>query len=66
MTTATRGGREAPVIPRPATYSILHEGKAIRCDVCKCVSWHPQDVEHRYCASCKAFHDEGSDPSTQA
>lgn len=30
----------------------------IRCQTCQKVSFHPQDVEQRYCSKCKVFHEE--------
>ena len=28
----------------------------IRCRVCKSESYHPEDVERKFCARCNAFH----------
>jgi len=33
------------------------ERRAIRCLLCDAISWHPGDVENRYCARCHLFHD---------
>jgi hypothetical protein len=30
----------------------------IRCRLCGFVSWHPLDVQHRYCVMCHHFHEE--------
>jgi hypothetical protein len=65
VTTATRGGRTALIIPRPLTYTIEDDGKAITCQICRRTSWNDNDVKYRYCDCCRAFHDEGSDPPTQ-
>lgn len=31
---------------------------SITCPKCKRVSHHPEDVRHRYCGACHAFHDD--------
>lgn len=31
----------------------------IRCHQCQRVSYHPKDVEERYCGACHRFHEEG-------
>jgi len=44
------------------TYEIItgDDGKAeaIKCLRCNMVSYHPKDVEHRYCGNCHVFHDD--------
>lgn len=30
---------------------------SITCPKCKMVSYHPQDISHKYCGNCHAFHD---------
>lgn len=36
-----------------------NQGQAwIECKVCGLVSWHPKDVEERYCGHCHQFHDD--------
>jgi hypothetical protein len=40
------------------TYEIVEDGKAIKCLLCGLTSYHPKDVEHRYCGHCKAFHED--------
>lgn len=42
----------------PHTYTIAADGKSITCLRCRRTSYHPKDVEHRYCGHCKVFHDE--------
>ena len=36
----------------------------IRCNTCGMESFHPKDIEHRYCGKCYVFHDipEGHEP----
>jgi hypothetical protein len=31
----------------------------IRCHTCNRTSYHPKDVEERYCGACHTFHDSG-------
>jgi len=31
----------------------------IRCHVCRVVSFHPKDIDERYCNVCDAFHSDG-------
>ena len=31
----------------------------IRCHACQRVSFHPKDIEARYCGACHVFHDQG-------
>ncbi len=38
------------------TYEIIEDGKAIKCLNCGLTSWHPKDVQHRYCGNCHEFH----------
>ena len=33
---------------------------AIRCLICGKTSYHPKDIEHRYCGFCRRFHAETS------
>ena len=44
-----------PEIPRSG-YEIAEDGRAIKCLKCEMVSWHPEDVRHRYCGNCHKFH----------
>lgn len=30
----------------------------IKCLVCGLVSYHPQDIEHKFCARCNRFHED--------
>lgn len=41
-----------------ARYLISPDGKAITCCTCGATSYHPGDVEHRYCGRCHVFHDD--------
>jgi len=34
---------------------------SIECPTCHRVSYHPQDIENRYCGWCHAFHEEMTD-----
>lgn len=40
------------------SYLVLGEGDAIQCLQCGAVSWHRQDIAHRYCGRCRKFHDD--------
>jgi hypothetical protein len=42
------------------TYKILSDdfGLAIKCLLCGLRSYHPSDVEQRYCAQCHVFHED--------
>jgi len=31
----------------------------IRCHTCQRISYHPKDVEQRYCGACHVFHEDG-------
>ncbi len=40
---------------------IIYEGsgrKAIFCTRCEVLSWHPRDVEEKYCPKCHIFHED--------
>jgi hypothetical protein len=39
-------------------YEISIDGGSIKCLQCGMVSHHPKDVELRYCARCRMYHDE--------
>lgn len=46
-------------LPPPQSYMIVgpQQGRfGIHCLRCGSTSWHPGDVEHKYCATCKQFH----------
>ena len=43
-------------IPIGSTYQIVDSGKAIKCLICNMTSWHPQDIENKYCGKCHKFH----------
>lgn len=33
------------------------EYPSITCPVCKMTSYHPKDIEYKYCGNCHNFHD---------
>jgi len=33
-------------------------GQAITCHICHLTSYHPKDVENRYCGHCHVFHED--------
>lgn len=39
-------------------YEIVDGGRMIRCLQCGMGSYNPRDVEKRYCALCRMFHDD--------
>jgi len=41
------------------TYEIVERSgiKGIKCLACNMTSYHPVDVEMKYCANCKQFHE---------
>lgn len=45
--------------PHDRSYRIIEQGRAIECLGCGAVSYHPEDVRHRYCGHCHQFHDDG-------
>ena len=47
-----------------ATYELVKNGRerGIKCLCCGLTSWHPDDVSHRYCGACCAFHSEQTRP----
>ncbi len=40
------------------TYRIGDGGRWIQCLDCGRISFHPSDVQHRYCGYCNQFHDD--------
>lgn len=44
----------------PRSYQLIFAAgqSGITCMLCGFTSWHPQDVEERYCAACHVFHEE--------
>lgn len=32
--------------------------RGFRCVWCGCLSWHPKDVQYRYCAGCHGFYED--------
>lgn len=40
------------------SYSIAPDGGSITCHVCGKTSYHPKDVENKYCGKCHVFHEE--------
>lgn len=46
------------VKPKPEPrYEIVSGGIGIKCLVCSMTSFHPEDIEHKYCGNCHIFHD---------
>ena len=44
------------------TYVIVHQGRAIKCLVCRMTSHNPNDVAFRFCGNCNRFHDHDQGP----
>lgn len=47
--------------PEPATYRLLlvpGRPAAIKCLICNRVSYHPKDIEAKYCGFCHRFHED--------
>jgi|SRR5262245_1165668 len=40
------------------TYKISPDGGAITCLICQRTSYHPKDVQQKYCGACHIFHDD--------
>lgn len=40
------------------TFDISVDGKSITCRACGMESFHPKDIEERYCGKCHVFHDD--------
>ena len=40
-------------------YSISKDGLSITCFSCGSTSYHPGDIEHRYCGYCHKYHSLG-------
>lgn len=40
-------------------YDLVYEGssKGIKCNTCGRTSWHPRDVQEKYCGYCHKFHE---------
>jgi ribosomal protein L37E len=38
-------------------YQLVHNGQGIQCLRCLHISYHPRDIEERYCGYCHRFHD---------
>jgi hypothetical protein len=43
-----------------------HQGEGIECRFCNLTSFHPNDIENRYCGYCDIFHDDISEVLTRA
>jgi hypothetical protein len=43
-------------------YTLLDDGRAIRCNRCMTMSWDPRDVAKRNCGRCFRFHDDEPTP----
>jgi hypothetical protein len=41
--------------PNEIIYSVADDGKSITFQPCGHKSYHPKDVEHRYCSRCHRF-----------
>jgi hypothetical protein len=44
---------------------VLERGRlvlGIRCHTCERVSFHPTDIEQRYCGACHVFHEDAAPP----
>lgn len=48
------------------TYSIDEEHRSITCARCGWTSYHPKDVENRYCGKCEVFHDDIAEGDREA
>jgi len=44
----------------PAKYKFIYKNgqPGIKCQQCKMVSFHPKDIENRYCANCAIFYEQ--------
>jgi hypothetical protein len=42
------------------TYQLVthHGSQGIQCLLCGLTSWHPMDVQERYCGRCHIFHED--------
>ena len=49
----------------PDTFVIAADGQSITCLHCRMTSYHPKDVENRYCGHCHIFHDDVWPPARQ-
>lgn len=59
MNLVTRGGRTARLSDKGFTIKVNPRaigGKATLCHECRMTSFHPKDVDHRYCGNCNKFH----------
>lgn len=41
------------------TISFVQGSKYIECHTCNMRSFHPKDIEYKYCANCNRFHETG-------
>lgn len=50
-------GEPPPLFPHegPAYDKAVSEGRAVRCTVCRWVSFHKDDIAHGWCGHCRAF-----------
>lgn len=48
------------------SYTLVEDGRAIRCNTCGKTSYNSEDVRHRFCAFCDRFHDDPLDHLAQA
>lgn len=46
------------IICHADTFIIAADGKSITCMVCRKTSYHPKDVEEKFCGACNIFHED--------
>lgn len=50
-------GKTYELVQSPAKAG-SHALEGFKCLKCRRTSYHPRDVEHRYCGNCHVFHDD--------
>ncbi len=55
-------GRKLPTSMK--TYTISNDGRSITCLICNMTSYHPEDVNHKYCGNCHMYHEFGQSPES--
>lgn len=55
--------RTKPIHRTSETYTIAADGKSITCLRCHQTSYHPADVDQRFCANCGRWHGD-EEPTT--
>lgn len=48
------------------TYTLVEDGRAIRCEICGRTSHNPNDVQYLYCGYCRAWHRPNEDRAAPA